>query len=107
MGLIGNMQQYTQYQAANALEESAKNPSSGGNPGLDFGFGIVMAQEFAGNMRTSPTAANPNSPPSNPSVPPPPPVQTQWYLSRDGQNVGTIRSYSATTARYNGSETKI
>lgn len=88
MGLIGNMQQYTQFQAANAIEESAKNPSSGGNPGLDFGFGIVMAQEFAGNMRTSSPVSNPNSPPSNPSVPPPPPVQTQWYLSRDGQNVG-------------------
>lgn len=81
MGLLGNMQQYSQYQAANAIEESAKNPSSGGNPGLDFGVGMAMAQNLADNLQASPT-------PSTPPPPPPPPVQNQWYISRDGQSVG-------------------
>jgi membrane protease subunit (stomatin/prohibitin family) len=59
MGVIGNLQQYTQYQAANAIEESAKNPS-GGNSALDFGVGLAMSQQLVGQMpqhspQTAPT----------------------------------------------------
>lgn len=76
MGLLGNMKQYSEYQAANAIEQSAKNPS-GGSPGLDFGVGIAMAQQMANMIQpqTAPAA-------------PPPPVQTQWYLSINGQRLG-------------------
>lgn len=75
IGLLGNLQQFTQYQAANAIEQSAQNPG-GGNAGLDFGVGMVMAQQMANTMQS------PAAPPS------PPPVQTQWYLSQNGQRLG-------------------
>lgn len=90
MGLLGNMQQYTQYQAANAVETSAENPG-GGNPGLDFGVGIAMGQQLAGAM-TNPTAAGQPSPAPSQAAPaggPPPPMPVaSWYISRDGQNLG-------------------
>ena len=79
MGLIGNLGQYTQYQAANAIEASANNPS-GGNAGMDFGIGMAMAQQMASAMQ--PQAGAPAAPP------PPPPTQTQWYISQNGQQLG-------------------
>lgn len=79
MGILGNLQQYAQYQAANAIEASAQNPG-GGNLALDFGVGMAMGQQLTQAMQSTPSAA--------PSVPPPPPVQSQWYLSRNGQNFG-------------------
>lgn len=85
MGVIGNMQQYAQFQAANAIEESAKNPS-GGNPAMELGVGFAMAQQFASAMQ-QPQAQVAQPQAAAPAPPPPPPTQ-QWYLSRNGQNVG-------------------
>lgn len=85
IGVLGNMQQYAQYQAANAIEQSAQNPS-GGNSALDFGVGIAMGQQLTNAMQNPAAMQNPPAPAA--SVPPPPPVQTQWYISRDGQNLG-------------------
>lgn len=83
MGVLGNMQQYAQYQAANAIEQSAQNPS-GGNSALDFGVGIAMGQQLTNAMQSSPQS----SPQPSTPVPPPAPAQPQWYISRDGQNLG-------------------
>lgn len=79
IGVIGNLQQYAQYQAANAIETSAKNPG-GGNPALDLGVGMAMGQQLMGAMNTA----------SPQSAPPPPPVQTQWYMLLQGQQVGPL-----------------
>jgi membrane protease subunit (stomatin/prohibitin family) len=80
MGIIGNLQQYAQFQAANAIEASANNPNGGGTPALDFGVGIAMGQQLMG-------AFNPQGVAASPAAPPPPPL-AQWYLSRDGQTFG-------------------
>ncbi|MDX2273658.1 MAG: SPFH domain-containing protein [Cyanobacteriota bacterium] len=79
MGILGNMQQYTQFQAANAIEASAKNPGKGTSP-LDLGVGMAMGQQLVGSLQ--------NPPPAAPTPPPPVPAAPQWYLSRDGQNFG-------------------
>lgn len=76
MSILGNMQQYSQYQAANAIEAAANQPS-GGNVALEAGLGLAMGQQLMNAMHAQPT----------PSAPPPP-VQTQWYIARDGQQVG-------------------
>lgn len=76
IGLLGNLSQYTQYQAANALEASAKNPS-GGSSGLDFGVGIAMGNQLSSAMQ-----------PQAPQAPPPPPPQTQWYIFQNNQQLG-------------------
>lgn len=42
MGIVGNMQQYTQFQAANAMEQAAKNPgTTGGMMGMAVGMGMA------------------------------------------------------------------
>ncbi|MDY6784780.1 MAG: SPFH domain-containing protein [Cyanobacteriota bacterium] len=76
MGILGNMQQYAQYQAANAVETAANQPG-GGNPGLDAGLGLAMGQQLMNSMNAQPV----------PNVPSPP-TQTQWYIARDNQKLG-------------------
>jgi membrane protease subunit (stomatin/prohibitin family) len=81
IGILGNMQQYAQYQAANAIEASANNPAGGGTPALDFGVGMAMGQQMINAMQQPQPAAAP-------ATPPPPPPAVQWFISRDGQNIG-------------------
>jgi membrane protease subunit (stomatin/prohibitin family) len=78
MGLLGNMQQYTQYQTAQAIEQSAQKPGTS-NPGLELGMGMAMANQMM-NAMTSQT-----QPQQQPTAPPPPP---QWYLHQNGQQLG-------------------
>ncbi len=85
IGILGNMQQYTQYQAANAIEQSAKNPV-GASPGLDLGVGIAMGQQIANAM--NPRAVAPPASPASPAAPPPPLPTATWYITRSGQNFG-------------------
>lgn len=88
MGLLGNMQQYAQYQAANAVEKSAENPG-GGNPGLDLGVGIAMGQQLAGAMNTPAPVGQPSQAQPGPASGPPPPMPVaSWYITREGQNLG-------------------
>ncbi len=92
IGILGNLQQYTQYQAANAIEQSAKNPG-GASPGLDLGVGIAMGQQIANamNPQAAPAAPAPAAPPAAPATPaaPPPPIPVAaWYITRNGQNFG-------------------
>lgn len=79
MGLIGNMQQFSQYQAAKSIEASANNPG-GGNSALDFGVGMAMGQQLSNTMQSPQTPAPPSAPP--------PLSQPQWYLAQNGQQVG-------------------
>ena len=88
MGILGNMQQYAQVQAANAVEASANNPG-GGNQALDFGVGLAMGQQLISNLQGGQAAPPaPVAPPAALTTPPPPPVQIQWFVSRGGQNLG-------------------
>lgn len=77
IGVLGNLQQYAQYQAANAIEQSAKNPG-GGNAAMEFGVGMAMGQQLASSMQQN----------SYQTAPPPPPTPTQWYISVNGQRNG-------------------
>lgn len=88
MGVLGNMQQYAQFQAANAIEASANNPMGGGTPALDFGVGIAMGQQMMNAFANAPQSAPQSAPVPAPVAAPAPPPPPQWYLSRDGQNYG-------------------
>ncbi|MBE9181441.1 SPFH domain-containing protein [Oculatella sp. LEGE 06141] len=95
MGILGNMQQYAQFQAANAVEESARNPN-GGNMALDFGVGIAMGQQLTNSLQHQPPNVQTMPQASAPATPPPPPVAVQWYISRDGQNLGPFAANQLT-----------
>ncbi|MEL6320739.1 MAG: GYF domain-containing protein, partial [Cyanobacteria bacterium J06626_14] len=92
MGLLGNMQQYAQYQAANAIEASAEKPSGGGTSPLDFGVGLAMGQQIVNAFQTPAQGSAAQPQPNQMASPPPPPTQVQWYISRDGQNFGPFNA---------------
>lgn len=49
MNMVGDLQKFMQFQAANAMEKSAENPG-GGNAGMDMGTGIAMGQMMMNQM---------------------------------------------------------
>jgi len=64
MGVLGNLDQYTKFQSAEAIRDAAKNP--GGMAGMGVGFGAGAA---LGNAMAAGAAA-----PGQTSVPLPPPI---------------------------------
>lgn len=51
MGVIGNMNQYAQYQAAEAIRDAANNPGGLAGAGVGLGAGAAMGNMFADSMR--------------------------------------------------------
>src|SRR6056297_193333 len=75
MGLAGDLGKFTQYSAAEAMTEAAKNPSGGGGMGAGLGMGMGMA--MAGQMANQgPWGAQQQ--PAAAAPPPPPPVEHVW-----------------------------
>jgi membrane protease subunit (stomatin/prohibitin family) len=97
MGIVGNMDQYTQFQAANAIGDAARNPGGAGE-GLGLGVGLAMGQRMAQGLAPQggypqgqapqghPQQGQPSGPPAG--GPPPLPPQDQWYLGAGGQRLG-------------------
>ena len=48
MGVLGDLNRYTQYQAAEAMREAASTPNSSAGAGMGMGAGMAMGQMFAG-----------------------------------------------------------
>jgi membrane protease subunit (stomatin/prohibitin family) len=65
MGIIGNLDNFTKFQAANAMEAAAKNPGGEASAGVGMGIGFAMANQLGKVMGTS-AEATPNSPPPLP-----------------------------------------
>jgi membrane protease subunit (stomatin/prohibitin family) len=65
MNMVGDMQRFTQFQMANAMQKAAENPS-GGNTGMDIGAGMAMTQMMMDQMRQAkqdhPSQAAPAAP---------------------------------------------
>lgn len=83
MGIIGNLGAYTQFQAANAMEDAAKNPAGGmmgAGLGAGMGFGMMnqMGNAFQNNQINPQTGTN---------TPPPPPI-VQFHVAVNGQQTG-------------------
>ncbi|HVQ95740.1 MAG TPA: SPFH domain-containing protein [Mycobacteriales bacterium] len=92
MGVLGNLNQYTQFQAANAIEAAANNPGGAGE-GVGLGMGMALGQQMAQSLGQANAAAQQQPPQQQPQGPPgmaPPPLPTapQWYLGVGGQQVG-------------------
>ncbi len=57
MGVVGDLNRYTQYQAAEAMREAANNPGGTAGAGVGMGAGMAMGQMFAQAMGQQQTAA--------------------------------------------------
>jgi membrane protease subunit (stomatin/prohibitin family) len=73
MGVLGNLNAYTQYQAATAMTDAAKNPGAGGS--MAMGVGMMMANQVGGV-----TAGAMASPPPVPGA--------TIFVAVDGQQTG-------------------
>jgi membrane protease subunit (stomatin/prohibitin family) len=83
MGIIGNMGAFTQFQAANALQDAANNPSGGmmgAGMGAGLGMGMMgqMGNAFQNNQFNGATGQN---------TPPPPPL-VQYFVAVNGAQTG-------------------
>ena len=81
MGMVGDLGRYTQYSAAEALNQPGGQAGGGMAMGLGAGMGMAMGNQMAaqGPWGAAPSAATP---------PPPPPVEHLWHVAKDGKTTG-------------------
>ena len=98
MNMVGNLGQYTQFQAANAIGDAANNDGMGGlaaggmAAGLGMAMGNVMAQNLQQPAQTAGSAGGTVGDASA-GAPPPLPTAVQWYLAVNGQQVGPLQPH--------------
>ncbi|HYJ78618.1 MAG TPA: SPFH domain-containing protein [Longimicrobiaceae bacterium] len=81
MGVIGNLQAYTQYQTAEAIRDAAQNPGGLAGAGMGAGMGFAMAQQMAQALGGQPQGAG--------AAPPPLPGQgAAYFVAAGGQQTG-------------------
>lgn len=88
MGIIGNLQQYTQFQAANAMEQAARNPGGDASAGIGMGMGFAMANQLGQAMAQPSSAQQGSAQPSAPVTPPPLPQAHPYFVAVNGQQTG-------------------
>ncbi len=82
MGIIGDLNKYTQYQTAESITAAANNQNGTAGAGLGMGMGFAMANQMANAMNTQ---QNNNQ---QQSTPPPIPPQIQFFAVINGQQAG-------------------
>ncbi|NSL86490.1 SPFH domain-containing protein [Chitinophaga sp. Mgbs1] len=92
MGIVGNLGAYAQFQAANAMEKAAENPSGGlAAAGLGVGMGASMMGQM-GNMfnptQVNPQTGAPGAPAAGAGAPPPLPPTAAFFVAIDGKQAG-------------------
>lgn len=86
MGILGDMNKYTQFQAANALGDAAKNPGMAGNM-MGMLAGVNLGQVVSGNLQNANAAQNSPAPTAQ-NMPPPLPNAKSWFAAINGQQQG-------------------
>ena len=77
MGVLGDLDAYTKFQTAQAIEKAAGNPGGAASEGMAMGMGFAMANRMAGSMGGAPAGA-----------PPPLPAQTAFFVAVNGAQTG-------------------
>lgn len=82
MGIIGDLNKYTQFQTAESMTAAANNPSGTAGAGMGMGMGFAMANQMMNAMNQQ-QQQNQQMP-----TPPPIPPQIQFYAVINGQQAG-------------------
>jgi membrane protease subunit (stomatin/prohibitin family) len=92
MGVVGDLNKYTQFSAAEAMQAAASESGDGGTMGAGLGAGLGMAM---GNMMAGAGGPwgqaqhQPHQQAHQPATaPPPPPVEHVWHIAENGQTKG-------------------
>ncbi|WP_031434222.1 SPFH domain-containing protein [Methylomarinum vadi] len=82
MGIIGDLGRYAQYQAAEAMEKAADNPSGTAGEGIGMGMGFAMANQMGQAFTSDKTKQH---------SPPPLPDAIAYYVAINGQRQGPFQ----------------
>jgi membrane protease subunit (stomatin/prohibitin family) len=90
IGVLGNLDQFAKFQAAQAITDAAQNPGGIAGAGVGIGVGAALGAQLAQALQPTavPVAAPP--PATAPPAPTPLPGSTQWYLGINGAQVGPL-----------------
>ena len=80
MGALGNLNNFSQYQAANALRDAAQNEGGSGNM-----MGMMMGAQMAGGVSN---ALHQEGQPASQAAPPPIPGGNKYFVAVDGAQTG-------------------
>ena len=80
MGAVGNLNNFSQYQAANALRDAAQNEGGSGNM-----MGMMMGAQMAGGVSN---ALNQKEQAPSAAAPPPIPGENKYFVAVDGAQTG-------------------
>ncbi|MBN2653229.1 MAG: SPFH domain-containing protein [Spirochaetales bacterium] len=80
MGIVGDMQKFTQFQTANAIGDAANNPSGMAAGGMGMGMGFAMANQMAGSFANQNQGAG--------AAVPPPIAEKSFFVAVNGQQTG-------------------
>lgn len=108
MGVLGNLNAYTQFQAANALEAAAENPSGTASAGVGMGMGFAMANQMGQAMFNPQQGGQQGQPPAPGAPPGPPPIPTApaFFAAINGQQTGPFTIDQLTPKIADGSITQ-
>ena len=78
MGILGNLDQYTKFQSAEAIRDAAQNPGGAAGLGVGMGAGIALGQQMGNAMAAAPPVA----------APPPLPTAVAYHVAIAGAAAG-------------------
>lgn len=100
MGILGNLNQYAQFQAANAMEAAAKNPGGDAGAGIGMGMGFAMAQQMGQAFNAQNQQQSPQGPPPLPGN------NAQYFVAVNGQQQGPFNLATLQQMTQQGSLTR-
>ena len=100
MGVLGNLDQYTRLQTADAIRDAAQNPGGLAGAGVGLGAGVAIGQTMGGalggGMQTS----------GGMGAPPPLPATASFFLGINGQQQGPFDMNTLATKMRDGALTR-
>lgn len=84
MGVIGNLNKYTQYQSAEAIRDAAQNEGGAAASGMGMGMGFAMGNQMARTMGREAVADSDGAG----AAPPPLPSETMYHIAVNNQPMG-------------------
>jgi membrane protease subunit (stomatin/prohibitin family) len=90
MGVLGDLDKFTKFQAATAITEAAQNPGGTAGLGIGVGAGAALGAQLAQALQPTAVPAPAPAPAAAAVTPPPMPGATQWYLGIEGRQVGPL-----------------
>jgi len=88
MGVIGNLNAYTQFQTANAIPDAAKNPGGLASTGAGMVMGMGMANAMQQGMAQPMQPQQPAPAAQTGAGPPPLPRKESYFIELNGAQAG-------------------